>query len=78
MAMTFAVGLALIAQSAIPAIAEAPRQNNPVAVAVSASVEVLRPAVVRANGTVEMAQESLTVAPQRERDSLGTVWIEFS
>jgi len=76
--MIFAIGLALIAQSAAPAIAEASPGRNSIAVSVTATVRVLKPAIVRADGTLGSETDATSVAPQRDRDSSGTYWIEFS
>ena len=79
--MSLTAAFLLIAQSAAPAIVDAPR-SQPVAgpVTATASARVIRPAVVRVRqerGAVRVENES-ELRPQRSRDTLGTVWIEFN
>lgn len=79
--MSLAAALLMIAQSATPMVADATStRQGPIAASVRASVRVLRPA--RINSLLEMAEErdgaTEDHAVQFERDSAGTVWIEFS
>lgn len=79
--MGFAAAFVLIAQSAAPAIAEAPRARQTSGpIYVTASARVLRPVSVRIRRTrtgavVESAHD---IVVQRRRDAAGTVWIEFN
>ncbi|MDJ0642833.1 MAG: hypothetical protein QNJ15_08445 [Erythrobacter sp.] len=70
----------LVAQSAAPAIAEAPR-GRPLAgpISVTARAQVIRPASVRVRATRNGArvESSSDIPVQRWRDRAGTVWIEF-
>jgi len=74
--MSMAAALVMIAQSAVPAVSEAPR----VAQSVTASARVMRPAIIRVwrnRGDARIEASSYT-RPQRRRDAVGTVWIEFN
>lgn len=81
--MSFAAAFFLIAQSAVPATADSAvsAPAAPVAESVTASVRVLRPARIhfdRSSGEASIASAPDGPAPQRGRDDVGTVWIEFS
>lgn len=74
--MSLAVAALLIAQTA----AVGATASTPVAQQAVATVRVLRPVRITVEGEkVEVkAGGQQASAPQRSRDSAGTVWIEFS
>ena len=76
--MSIALGLALIAQSAVPLAAEAARPRAQATVSVAVGARVIRPVIIRADGTLERGDDQTAATPQQHRDEAGTVWIEFS
>ncbi|MEM6267480.1 MAG: hypothetical protein AAF707_08135 [Pseudomonadota bacterium] len=72
--MSMAAALLVIAQGG----AAAP--SAPVALPVTVSARILKPAVIRVvdNKAREVARPDQRLAPQRRRDPAGTLWIEFS
>ena len=79
--MSLAASLLLIAQSAAPAVGDAPKPSgSPVAVQASATVTIRRAAVIRVSDNGDTSVEAVASANevQRSRDEAGTVWIEFS
>ncbi|WP_298471534.1 hypothetical protein [uncultured Erythrobacter sp.] len=79
--MSLAAAFVMIAQSAAPAIADAPRGRRTAGpIYVTASARVIRPVEVRLRMTRDGAKvESNSDIPvQRRRDKAGTVWIEFN
>ncbi len=71
-----AAAFVMIAQSAAPAISDAPvvRQS------VTASARVMRPAIIRVRNERGEARidADAAIKPQRRRDAVGTIWIEFN
>ncbi len=80
--MSFTAALLMIAQSAAPALTATPvaQPRAPVAVQVSASARVLRPARIgfTQEAGVVLADEERNSTVQRSRDAAGTYWVEFS
>ncbi|MEM6909552.1 MAG: hypothetical protein AAF494_12820 [Pseudomonadota bacterium] len=72
--MSMVAALLVIAQGG----AAAP--SMPVALPVTVSARILKPAMIRVvdNEAREVARPDQSLAPQRRRDPAGTVWIEFS
>ncbi|QIQ87105.1 hypothetical protein [Erythrobacter sp.] len=79
-AFTLASAFVFTAQAALPAGDEAaPPRTGPVAVAASASVRVIRPAVIDIDAEVDAQRAARRERDsQRRVDSAGTIWIEFS
>lgn len=79
--MSMAAAFLMIAQSASPAVADAPASRQaPVATSATASARILRPAVIsfEINEDAETLEDARNQAVQRGRDQAGTLWIEFS
>jgi len=71
-----AAAFVTIAQSGVPAVSDAPR----VVQSATASARIIRPATIRVRqkrGEVQIDAKS-DHRPQRRRDAIGTVWIEFN